>query len=107
MIIICAAAFKFGAWRRKRRRAANGSEGVPRPSDANAGEDGEVPLQHFTILSRTASRLSQTQSRYSWIVTDVDELRPRRSSCYQGLEEGGKPRKSEGVAQVEAKAEKV
>ncbi|KAJ2930662.1 hypothetical protein H1R20_g6433, partial [Candolleomyces eurysporus] len=115
VIIVCAAAFKLSAWRRRRRRGGSSIHGaapndeIPQP-DGGSGGDDEVPLQHLTILSRTGSMLSRTPSRYSWIVTDVDDVRHARAGCAQGLEEGEKSLKGnhhEEIAEVGVKGERV
>jgi hypothetical protein len=102
VIIICAAVFKFLAWRRRRREettsngvTGGGADSEVRQSGAQEALDRELnstPLQHITILSRSASRLSQTPSRYEWIVSeDVGKdggVKSTSKSVEEHLEEG-------------------
>ncbi|RXW17770.1 hypothetical protein EST38_g8071 [Candolleomyces aberdarensis] len=77
VIFVCAGAFKFLAWRRRRRGETTGEGGGGDSEVGNTGvqeppdrELNSTPLQHLTILSRSASRLSQTPSKFSWIVSE-------------------------------------
>ncbi|KAF5336003.1 hypothetical protein D9611_006327 [Ephemerocybe angulata] len=78
VIVICAAVFKIRDWRRKRHGlpAVNADQDLEGTIDqppapmAVEGESSASPIQHLTILSRTASRLSETSGRYTWAITE-------------------------------------